>query len=165
MNAPMSSPALPTPSLVPALDLQVDVAAPIEVGDVGHGQRRLIPINGGTAQAAAGRGGWQARVLPGGADFQLIVAGRSAQLDARYVLETDAGDRIFVVNQALRSGPPELVARLARGEPVDPALIYFRCVPRFEVAAASLAWLTERLFIGTGARWPAQVTMRFFEVG
>ena len=33
------------------------------------------------------------------------------------------------------------------------------------VAAASLAWLTERLFIGTGGRWPAQVTMRFFEVG
>lgn len=156
---------LPTPPLLPALDLQVDVATPIEVGQTGFGQRRLIPILGGAAQASAERGGWQARVMPGGADFQLVIAGRSAQLDARYVLETDGGDRIFVVNHAMRSGPPELIEKLARGEPVDPALIYFRCVPTFEVAAPSLAWLAERIFLGTGARHPSQVVMRFFEVG
>lgn len=157
--------SLPTPSLHPALDLQVEVDTPIEVGPTGVGQRRVIPITGGSVQACAERGGWTARVLPAGADFQLVVAGRSAQLDARYVLETDAGDRIYVVNHALRNGPPALIERLARGEPVDPAQIYFRCVPRFEVASPALAWLTERLFIGTGARQPTQVLMRFFEVG
>lgn len=158
-------PTLVTPALLPVFDLQVDVAEPIHVGDTGAGHRRLVPILGGRVQAHADRGGWQARVLPGGADFQLVIAGRQALLDARYVIETDAGDRVFVTNRAVRSGPPALIEQMNRGEPVDPAQIYFRCTPTFEVAAPALQWLTDRLFIGTGARHPAQVVMRFFEVG
>jgi hypothetical protein len=73
-------------------DLRVQVGAPQEVGQTAHGLRRLIPIVGGTAQGD----GWSARVLPGGADFQLIVNARLAELDARYVLETDGGDLIYV---------------------------------------------------------------------
>jgi len=131
---------------------------------VAGGLRRVIPITGGTVQASAAHGGWMARVLPGGADFQLVTAD-AAQLDARYVIETDAGDRIYVTNSAVRRAPPEITAKLVRGEPVDPALVYFRCVPSFEVASPALRWMTERLFIGTGARHPDQVLMRFFEVG
>ena len=51
-----------------------------------------------------------------------------------------------------------------RGEPVDPADVYFRCVPRFETSAPALGWLMERVFLGTGLRRPAEVVMRFFEV-
>ena len=102
--------------------------------------------------------------LPGGADFQLIVNDRLSELDARYVLETDGGDLIYVQNRAIRSGPPELIARLVRGEAVDPAQIYFRCSPSFETASASLAWMAERMFVGTGARYPDAVAMRFFEL-
>jgi hypothetical protein len=141
-------------------DLSVLVGQPQEVGQTIHGRRRLIPILGGAASGA----GWRAKVLPGGADFQLIVTERLAELDARYVLETDAGDLIYVRNRALRSGPAELMARLARGEPVDPALIYFRCSPSFETASASLAWISERMFVGSGVRRPDQVQMRFFEL-
>ena len=107
---------------------------------------------------------WSARVLAGGADFQLIVSERMARLEACYVLETDAGDRIYVCNDALRTAAPEVMARLVRGDPVDPALVYFRCTPRFEVAAPALAWMTERLFLGTGVRRPDDVVMCFFEV-
>jgi len=153
---------LPAPSLRPCIDLWVDVDAPIEVGPVGAGTRRVVPIKGGRA-VGIGRG-WNARVLAGGADYQIVTADGCALLQARYVLETDAGDRIYVENNAIRTGPPELVARLLRGEPVDPAAIYFRCVPRFEAAAPALRWLSERVFIGTGARHPRQVVMRFFEV-
>ena len=103
-------------------------------------------------------------MLPGGADFQLIVNDRLSELDARYVLETDGGDLIYVQNRAIRSGPPELIARLVRGEAVDPAQIYFRCSPSFETASASLAWMAERMFVGTGARYPDAVAMRFFEL-
>jgi hypothetical protein len=88
-----------------------------------------------------------------------------AELDARYVLETDGGDLVYVRNRALRSGPPELMARLVRGEPVDPALIYFRCSPSFETTSAALGWINERMFVGTGVRHPDRVVMRFFEVG
>ena len=151
---------LQPPALDRFADLTVQVAAPIEVGAVGHGSRRVIPILGGTCIARD----WTARVLPGGADFQLIVNERMARLEARYVLETDAGDRIFVANDAVRTAAPEVMARLIRGEPVDPADVYFRCAPRFEASAPALAWMMERVFLGTGLRRPSEVVMRFFEV-
>ena len=154
-------PLLPTPPLNFFADLAVEVGRPQEVGRTARGLRRLIPILGGEAVGQ----GWRARVLPGGADFQLVVRDTLAELDARYVLETDGGDLIYVQNRAIRSGPPELMARLVRGEPVDPSLIYFRCSPSFETVSASLGWINERMFVGTGARYPDKVVMRFFELG
>ncbi|MEO8805132.1 MAG: DUF3237 domain-containing protein [Burkholderiaceae bacterium] len=151
---------LAAPALLRFADLSVQVAAPVEVGKVGHGTRRVIPIVGGTCTARD----WTARVLPGGADFQLIVNERMARLEARYVLETDAGDRIYVQNDAVRTAAPEVMAQLLRGEPVDPASVYFRCAPRFEASAPALAWMMERVFLGTGLRRPNDVVMRFFEV-
>ncbi|MBA2676671.1 MAG: DUF3237 domain-containing protein [Ramlibacter sp.] len=148
----------PTLKLFADIDVQVDT--PQEVGESPRGRRRLIPILGGQAKGD----GWTARVLPGGADFQLIVSNTLAELDARYVLETDAGDLIYVQNRAIRSGPPELMARLARGEPVDPSAIYFRCSPSFETASRALGWINERMFVGAGMRHPDRVVLRFFEL-
>jgi hypothetical protein len=151
---------LPTPELKFFADLSVEVDKPQEVGATVHGKRRVIPILGGEAHGQ----GWTARVLRGGADFQMIVNETLAELDARYVLETDAGDLIFVQNRAVRTASPEVMARLIRGEKVDPQLVYFRCTPQFETASKTLAWISEKLFIGTGARHPDKVVMRFFEV-
>lgn len=151
---------LVTPTLKHFADLAVQVAQPQETGRTALGLRRLIPIEGGLVQG----NGWQGKVLPGGADFQLVVSETLAHLDARYVIETDAGDRIYVQNRAIRSGPAALMAKLVRGEPVDPQLIYFRCSPAFETASAALAWINERMFVGTGARHPDRVVMRFFEL-
>ncbi len=153
-------PNLPTPQLKYFADLSVQVDKPQEVGQTHHGVRRLIPILGGQVQGE----GWTARVLPGGADFQLIVNERMAELDARYVIETDGGDLIYVQNRAVRTAAPEVMARLVRGESVPPESVYFRCSPSFETASASLGWICERLFVGTGARHPDRVVMRFFEV-
>ena len=141
--------------------LCVKVTTPQDMGQSPRGRRRLIPITGGTATGV----NWRARVCPGGADFQLIGEGGLSDLDARYTLETDAGDWIYVQNTALRSGPPETMARLMRGEPVDPALIYFRCLPRFETGSKALGWINSRLFVGTGVRRPDQVEREFFELG
>ncbi len=151
---------LPTPQLNFFADLSVQVDKPQEVGSTHHGVRRLIPILGGQVEG----NGWTARVLPGGADFQLIVNDRMGELDARYVIEVDGGDLIYVQNRAVRTAAPEVMARLVRGEPVDAASVYFRCSPSFETASASLGWITERLFVGTGARHPDRVVMRFFEL-
>ena len=79
-------------------------------------------------------------------------------------LALDNGEHVYVQNHALRRGPAEAIARLARGEPVDPAAIYFRCVPRFEVSSPALSWLTESIFIGTGARFPDRVELALFRV-
>src|SRR5690349_7907148 len=152
--------ALGAPALRRFADLTVEVGTPVEVGAVGHGTRRVIPILGGRCAGD----GWTARILAGGADFQMIVNERMARLEARYVLELDGGERIYVKNDAVRTAPPEVMARLVRGEPVDPAAVYFRCVPTFETAAPALRWIMERVFIGNGVRQPSDVVMRFFEV-
>jgi len=141
-------------------DAQVQVAAPQVIGHGPRGLRRVIGITGGDFKGE----GWHARVLAGGADFQLIVSDTLTELDARYTLELDGGDLIYVRNRAIRSGAPELMAKIARGEPVDPSAIYFRCAPSFETASPSLRWINERMFVGSGARLPDRVVMKFFEL-
>jgi hypothetical protein len=149
---------LAPPRLEPFADLQVDVGTPQVLGQGAQGLRRVVPILGGHAQGK----GWKARVLPGGSDFQLIVSETLSHLDARYGLETDAGDLIYVQNRAVRAAPAEVMVKLLRGEPVDPASLYFRCSPSLETSSAALRWVNERIFVGVGVRHPAQVVMRFF---
>jgi hypothetical protein len=151
---------LPAPVLEHVADLRVEVDRPIEIGDTGAGLRRMIGILGGSVEGPQLRG----RVLPGGADFQLVRSATVAELDARYALELDDGRRIYVINRALRRAPVEVTAKLVRGEPVDPSLVYFRCTPSFEVADDALRWLAESLFVGTGARYPDRVEMSFFRL-
>lgn len=139
-------------------DLAVQVGAPIEVGVTPAGRRRMIPITGGEARGAD----WTARVLPGGADYQIVVSPTRAELEAHYVLETDAGDRIYVRNRAIRVAAAETTAALLRGEVVDPALVYFRCAPTLETASRALGWINDRLFVGAGQRHPDRVVMSFY---
>jgi hypothetical protein len=150
--------ALRPPSLAFFADLSVRVGAPHEVGGTPAGQRRVIPILGGEVRGE----GWSGRIVPGGADFQAIVSPTLAQLDARYLIETDAGELVYVVNRALRSASAETTQKLIRGEPVDPASVYFRCTPSFETSAPSLAWINERMFVGTGVRRPDEVLISVF---
>ncbi len=156
----MKSDPLLQPSLRFFAHLSVEVDKPVEVGRTPRGLRRVIGITGGRAEGE----GWSARVLPGGADYQLIVGDTLALLEAHYVLETDGGDRIYVRNEAIRVASAEATARLMRGEPVDPAQVYFRCQPRFETGSPALAWIGERLFVGAGLRRPDRVVMNFFEL-
>ena len=149
--------AAPEPTLRFFAELAVEIGAPIEVGTTARGRRRMIPITGGQARGD----GWQARVLPGGADYQLLIGDTLAELQAHYVLETDAGDRLYVRNHAIRVAPPEVAARLLRGEAVDPALVYFRCQPALESDSPTLGWVSERLFVGSGVRRPERVELRF----
>lgn len=152
---------LDAPRLEHLCDLEVTVSAPIEAGDGPFGLRRVIPITGGTVRGPAMRG----RVLNAGADFQIVTGGgTTAHLDARYLIELDDGTRIFVQNTALRHASLEDATRLRRGEPVDPARVYFRCQPRFESGDPRWAWLHDRQFIGRGARAPDAVHLSFWQV-
>lgn len=151
----------PPPGLALCVRLTVTVAEPVVLGDTGAGLRRMIPITGGTLHGPRLHG----RVLPGGADWQVVrdTEGLTA-LEARYVVELADGTRVGVTNRALRHATPEVSARLTRGEVVDPAQVYFRCAPVFEVADGPWRWLRERLFVGDGVRRPDRVEMRFYEV-
>jgi hypothetical protein len=151
---------IPTPGLVHVADLVVRIAGPIEIGRISGNLRRMIPIAGGDVLGPALRG----KVLPGGADYQIMRADGVTDLHARYVIETESGHLIYVENSGVRYGPAELMERLRRGEMVDPALIYFRTTPRFETAAPGHEWLMRNLFVCSGARFPDRVELRFFQV-
>ena len=131
-----------------------------DLGETPLGRRRIIGITGGKFSGSRLSG----RILPGGADWQLIRADGVACLDARYTLETDDGALIYVNNKGYRHGPKEAMERLARGEEVDPALIYTRSTPWLETSSPGYAWLNRMICVATGARRPAAVEFDFFEV-
>jgi Protein of unknown function (DUF3237) len=149
-----------TPSLEHVADLVAGIAQPIEIGRIAGNLRRVIPITGGEVTGPRLRG----KVLPGGADYQIMRSDGITDLEARYVIQTDDQSLIYVENSGIRYGPPELMEKLRRGEPVDPALIYFRSTPRFETAASEYEWLMQSLFICSGARFPDRVELRFYRV-
>jgi len=149
-----------TPGLLHVADLVVRIAEPIEIGLIAGNLRRVIPIAGGEVLGPRIHG----KVLPGGADYQIVRADGVTDLHARYVIETEERQLIYVENSGVRYGPPDLMEKLRRGEAVDPALIYFRTTPRFETAAPRYEWLMRNLFLCSGARYPDRVEVRFFQV-
>jgi Protein of unknown function (DUF3237) len=159
---PLDSGAAPViPTLTHVADFRVEVGAPIAIGETAQGLRRVVPITGGTIQGAKLNG----TILNAGADFQIIGPDGFTRLEARYVARLNDGTLVYVENRGVRFGPPEVMARLTRGEPVDPAEVYFRTTPRFETPEPAYQWLTRPLFIAAGARYPDRVALSIFEVG
>jgi hypothetical protein len=148
------------PKLTLAMTLRVQVGPPTELGDVPRGRRRIIPILGGTFEGPDVRG----KVLPGGADWQIVRADGLAELDTRYMLQTDNGKLIYIQNAGIRHAPPDVTKKLLAGESVDPSQVYFKTVPTFETSAPELQWLTRSIFVGTGERQPTEVIIRVWRV-
>ena len=161
LAAPMAAAQAPSPpKLTMVFEARVQVGPPVEVGEVTHGRRRIVPILGGTFEGPGIKG----RVMPGGADWQIIQTDGFSELDTRYALETDKGQLIYVQNAGIRHAAPAVMKRLLAGETVDPSLVYFRTVPQFETSAPELQWLTRAIFVGTGERYPSDVRIRFWRV-
>jgi hypothetical protein len=140
--------------------ITANIGSVTSVGDIGHGVRRIIPITGGEVRGDAING----KVCAFGADFQIIRPNELVELEAKYAFETDDGAVVYVENKGIRFGPVEPLQRLQRGEPVDPKLIYFRTVPKFETGAEKYRWLMESLFIGSAARHADRVVIDVHQV-
>lgn len=160
-SPPNPSPTDPSPpELRFAFQARVSVGQPVDTGAAMEIRRRMIPITGGTVAGPRLAG----RVLAGGADWQVIAPDGTADLVARYIIEAADGTLITVVNRGLRRAPAAVLARLAAGESVDPALIYFRAAPRFEAPPGPHFWLARSVFVCRAARRPDAVELDFFEV-
>lgn len=157
-----TGPAEPTPPGLSYLaTIEVDVDSPITIGTTVDGLRKVVPIRGGQVKGP----GLSGTVLDAGADFQQYPRDGVAYLAADYVLKTDDGHHILVENRALRTGNSSDLNKLMSGEHVDPARIYFRCVPRLSADQSGLyAWMSDVLFIGTGVRSPNGVRINIFQV-
>ncbi|MGB7692624.1 MAG: DUF3237 domain-containing protein [Pseudolabrys sp.] len=130
------------------------------LGRTPYGERRVIGILGGSVRGPKLNG----RILPGGADWQIIRTDGTADIKARYIIETDDGARIMVTSEGLRHGPPEVMERLARGDNVDPAHYYFRTVMRFETSDPKVDWLNRILALARGQREARAVRLDVYEV-
>lgn len=124
----------------------VEIGQPVEVGATPHGQRRYIPITGGTFGGAKIRG----TVLPGGADWQTSRPDGVTEADALYSVRTDDGTVIIVHNQGV----------IASGG------AYMRTALRFEAPAGPHAWLNQSQFLSAiaGGPRPGTVIIRVFRV-
>ena len=140
--------------------ITAEIGGVTSAGDIGTGVRRIIPITGGTVKGE----GINGKVCPFGADFQIIRPNELIELEARYAFETDDGATVYVENKGLRFGPIDLLQKLKRGEPVDPKLIYFRTVPKFETGHEKYRWLMQNLFIGSAARHADRVVIDVHQV-
>jgi hypothetical protein len=130
------------------------------VGAAPYGQRKIIPIMGGAFKGPRLSG----KILPGGADWQIIRPDGVAELEARYTLETDDGALIYVLNRGIRTGSKEVMARLAAGEKVDPSEYYFRTTPVFETGSTKYQWLHNIVAVAAGERLMNQVLITVYEV-
>jgi hypothetical protein len=144
----------------PMFTIHAQLAPIVSLGATPSGERRIVNITGGTVYGPKLNG----RILPGGADWQIIRQDGVAAIEARYTIESDEGARILVFSDGLRHGPAAIIAQLARGEAADPSAYYFRTAMRFETAAPALIWLNKVIGLARGARDPDAVRLEVFEV-
>jgi hypothetical protein len=140
----------PKPGLEFMARFEVKLDAPVlELGQVGSaGKRRVIPITGGKFDGPRLSG----TVLDNGADWQMVAADGLASLDTRYALKTDDGALIYIQTRGFRYGPADVMAEVAKGNPVDPNRYYFRVYIQFETGSARYEWLNRAMAIGAGMR-------------
>jgi Protein of unknown function (DUF3237) len=140
---------LPDPHLIPVYRLDATLGEPLDLGDIVDGHRRVVPLTGGTFTGPEING----TLIPGAsADWQTILPDGTALGDIRYMLQTEGGDLLYVQSRGVRHGSPEVLARLGRGEDVDPSEYIFRTSTQIETAAPALDWLSKGVFISVGGR-------------
>jgi len=133
-----SSQGVETPSLQTqhVFDAKVTIAEMLNFGKSKYGERRMIPITGGTFKGPNIEG----VVLSGGADWQLVRPDGDVELYARYTLKTSDGALIQVINRVLIHPP-------SKDSKTGP---YIRSVIDFEAPSASPHdWLNHAIFLGT----------------
>lgn len=140
------SPAVPPLQTEFVYEAVVTIDPAVEVGATPHGQRRYIPITGGTFEGAQIRG----TILPGGADWQTSRPDGVTEADALYSIRTDDGTVIIVHNRGVIAGGGA----------------YMRTALRFDAPAGPHAWLNESQFISAivGGPRPGTVIIRVFRV-
>jgi hypothetical protein len=146
----------------PLFTMTLEVANPPQlIGELPNGsQRRIANITGGGFQGDRMRG----RVLPGGAAWASVRPNGVVDIEVRVVFQTDEKELVYLRYAGLRGGPPDIVARFTRGEPIPDGSDYFRVAIAFETASQRLHWLNDILAIGIGRRPPSGPCYEVYEL-
>jgi hypothetical protein len=151
--------AAPVPRLEPAFDVTATLGPLEDHGMTRAGHRRVVPITGGLVS-----GLFDAEILPGGADWQLIRPDGGTEIDTRYSARTPSGEYVHFRTAGVRSGPPGILDALLRGEPVDPSDYYFRVTVYLETSAPRLAEVQRSIFVASAIRGADSVSYTAYRV-
>jgi hypothetical protein len=157
----VASAAVPAGIRVPKLELLYECDATlspaVEMGKTVEGQRRIIPITGGSVRGPRIRG----ELVSGGYDWNLSRSDGAGSVEAAYYLKTDDGVLIRIVNVGVSGGGPPATDE-ASGE-----LFFMFTHPSFEAPVGKYDWINRAMFVGTlGARKDARnaVLIRVFQL-
>jgi hypothetical protein len=143
-------PEPPKPGLDFLARFTVELDAPVwDLGPTSAlGTRRIVPITGGRIEGPRLSG----EILHNGADWQIVTDDGATIIDTRYLLRLSDGALAYLQTRGFRHGPPDVLARIAAGEPVDPDLYYFRVAMTFETASQRYGWLNSAIAVGSALR-------------
>ena len=146
--------------LVPLLILKARVGAPIEIGKVLTGVRRVYDITGGEFEGDRLRG----KILPGGGEWFLQGDGSLGQPDVRMMLQTDDGAHVFVRYTGVMEFNEAAIASLREGRSTNFGDNLFLTQVRFEASEPRYAWLSNTIAVGEGRMHPDCVEYAIYEV-
>ena len=149
------------PALIPMCQVRCEVGALVSLGPGPYGERRYVPLGGGTVEGPE----LQGTLVEGGVDWQVARADGALDIGAHYVIRTPDGALVEVQSTGLRHGPPEVMARLARGEVVAAHEYFFRTVVRFTTGHPDWLHLNKVMAIAVGQREARLVLLDFFRLG
>jgi opacity protein-like surface antigen len=111
---------------------EVATLAPAQIlGETPIGRRQSVPITGGTFSGP----GLSGRILPGGADYQLVRADGAVTIDADYMIETDDHVTIHVRNVGVIVPPG------------NDRAAYAWAAPKFDAPNGRYGWMNSAIFV------------------
>jgi hypothetical protein len=150
----------PAPALLPMTHIDCEVGDLVSLGPAPQGERRFVPLGGGTVRGPELDG----TIVEGGVDWQLHRADGVLEIAAHYAVRTDDGALIEIRSEGYRHGPPEVMARLARGEGVPRDAYFFRTLVRFTTGAPAWAHLNKVMAIACGQREARRVRLDLYRI-
>lgn len=148
------------PALLPFTQIRCEVGKLVSLGPAKHGERRYVPLLGGTVTGPELNGS----IVEGGIDWQINRSDGVLDIAAHYVIRADDGALIEVQSDGMRHGTPEVMARLARGEPVAGHEYFFRTLIRFQTGAAAWLHLNKVMALAVGQRQAGLVLLDVYRI-
>lgn len=150
----------PPPALIPMAQVRCEVDKLVTLGGGPYGERRYIPLRGGTVEGPELNGS----LVEGGVDWQINRADGVLDIAAHYVIKAHDGALIEVTSNGMRHAEPAVMARLARGEPVHPSEYFFRTLIRFQTGANAWLHLNKVMAIASGRREARLVVLDYYRL-
>jgi hypothetical protein len=141
-------------------ELKIAVTGTYMLGEGPQGRRRIDLLSKGQFEGPR----ISAKIVPGGMDLLLGGSDGAVRPDVRLPLELDDGQPLLIIYRGVRSGSPEVMARIAAGELVPRENYYHRTALTFETASSKYDWLNRIVAVGVGRREPEFAVYEVFEI-